>query len=119
MQVFKFINNRLPTKARDHKHYRFRPQFCSQCQGEIENEDHIIRCYSATRQEIRKEWLEEIETYLLRDHTPISVKHAIYNKMQQWLEPSESSVHEIQYDQNFCKAINEQKKNRLATFYPR
>jgi ribonuclease HI len=44
--INKFVNNRWPTKYREHKYYT-RPtglSYCLQCKLYSENEDHIIRC---------------------------------------------------------------------------
>ena len=110
LKIFKFINDRLPTKARDHRYYKYRPQYCGQCQCDFENEDHIIRCQSDARKQIRDEWLKEIETYLLQDHTPISVKHAIYDNLELWLDPSITKTTERIYDSNIAKALHIQKE---------
>ena len=107
-KIFKFINDRWATKARDHKYYKFRPKFCGHCQGQLENEDHIIRCLSKRREEIRAEWLQEVETFLLNENTPILVKHAIYDNLELWLEPSTISTNEYIYPSNILKALNHQ-----------
>jgi hypothetical protein len=44
LRIKKFVNNRWPTKYRDHKYYN-RPtgsSYCLQCKLHSENEDHII-----------------------------------------------------------------------------
>jgi hypothetical protein len=86
--IYKFINNRLPTKARENKYYSFRNKQCSQCQFDYEDENHIIKCFSIKRHTSRLEWLSELSTYLSNNHTPCSVKHIIMECLNSWFEPS-------------------------------
>jgi ribonuclease HI len=86
--IYKFINDRLPTNARDNKYYPFREKHCFRCQSDIENEDHILKCLSIKRKQSRIEWISEISHYLSQNHTPPAVKDIILQNLQQWLEPS-------------------------------
>jgi hypothetical protein len=84
--IYKFIHNRLPTKARDQKYYSFRNKACDHCQCDHENEDHILQCHSAKRKLCRDVWLNEINDYLSQNHTPMEVKQLITTNLHQWLE---------------------------------
>jgi hypothetical protein len=88
LRIKKFVNNRWPTKYREHKYYN-RPtgtSYCLQCKLYSENEDHIIRCHTSTRQAIRTEWRKELEQYLSESHTPRSIRDAICYGFFSWLE---------------------------------
>jgi ribonuclease HI len=85
--IYKFINDRLPTNARDHKYYSFRAKQCSQCQCDNEDDDHILKCFSIKRQNARREWLLELDCYLSQNHTPRDVKQIILKNFHQFLEP--------------------------------
>jgi hypothetical protein len=86
--IYKFINDRLPTKARENKYYNFRDKQCNQCQCDIEDEDHILKCYSIKRHQSRTEWLTELSSYLSQNHTPAEIKQVILHNLNQLLEPS-------------------------------
>jgi hypothetical protein len=86
--IYKFINDRLPTKAREQKYYPYRTKHCSQCQCDNENEDHIIQCFSIRRKQARKTWLDELEDYLSQNHTPPEVKITMMTQLNNWLEPT-------------------------------
>jgi hypothetical protein len=90
--IFKFIHDRLPNGARDHKYYNFRDKQCPQCQCDSEDEDHILQCYSIKRRQARAEWLKEISDYLLQNHTPIGVKQLIMRHLLHWLEPTANTI---------------------------
>jgi ribonuclease HI len=92
--IFKFIHNRLPTKARDNKYYNFRSKHCDQCQCDSEDDDHIILCRSVNRQQHRQDWIHEIETYLSEFHTPASIRKAILHHLSNWLEPNSKAEHD-------------------------
>jgi hypothetical protein len=85
--IYKFINDRLPTKARDHKYNSFRNKQCSQCQCDNENEDHILQCFSLKRKQAQKVWSDELEDFLSQNHTPHEVKLTIMTQLNNWLEP--------------------------------
>jgi hypothetical protein len=96
--IYKFINDRLPTKARENKYYSYRDKQCSLCQCDKEDEDHIIQCFSVKRQTIRSEWLRELESYLSQNHTPLIVKRIILNHTHKVLEPSLNIDQDIDTD---------------------
>ena len=50
--IFKFIHDKLPTNKREHRHYNYKDQHCNQCQEPVEDEDHIIRCFSHKRKNL-------------------------------------------------------------------
>ena len=93
-RILKFIHDKLPTNKREHRRYDFKSSKCEQCKpdtadddtGEVEDEDHIIRCSSVDRKKLRQDWLLEIETFLQQDHTPENVRVAISDGMQHWLQ---------------------------------
>jgi hypothetical protein len=88
--IYKFINDRLPTKAREQKYYAYRNKHCSQCQCDNENEDHILQCFSIRRKQARKMWLDEVEYYLSQNHTPYKVKLTMMTQFNNWLEPTDT-----------------------------
>jgi hypothetical protein len=107
--IFKFINNRLPTKARDNKYYNYRTKHCDQCQCDCEDEDHIVLCRSVKRQQLRQEWLNDINTYLSEPHTSAIIRNVIINNLSTWLEPNDISEPTEFLDQNeISKVIKKQ-----------
>jgi ribonuclease HI len=88
--IYKFINDRLPTKAREQKYYSYRNKHCSQCQCDNENEDHTLQCFSIRRKQARKMWLDELEDYLSQNHTPHKVKLTMMTQLNNWLEPTDT-----------------------------
>ena len=97
----------MPTNKREHRHYNFKDEHCNLCQGSVEDEDHIIRCFSCKRKNLRTEWLAEIKAFLSKDHTPTSFKDVIYNKLHAWLEPIIDNTNYEQYI-DLQKAIKQQ-----------
>jgi hypothetical protein len=108
--IFKFINNQLPTKARDNKYYNYRTKHCDLCQCDFEDEDHIVLYRSVNRQQLRQEWLNEITiTYLSEPHTSANIRNSIINNLTNWFEPNDSSEPTEYLDQNdILKVINKQ-----------
>ena len=51
-------------------------------------EDHIIKCPTASRKNLRNEWLTAMKVFLSLPHTPCEVKDAICNNLQLWLDPT-------------------------------
>ena len=88
MRVKKFIHNRLPTNGREHLYYDHQPGICHQCKGAPETEDHILQCPTASRKNLRSEWVKEMKSFLSLPHTPSAIKDAISNSLQLWLDPS-------------------------------
>jgi hypothetical protein len=105
--IIKFIHDKMPTNKREHRHYIYKDEHCAQCQCPVEDEDHIIRCYSCKRKNLRTEWLAEIKTFLSQDHTPPSIKDVIYNKLHSWLEPIIDNENYEEYT-DIQKAIKQQ-----------
>jgi ribonuclease HI len=91
--IFKFINNRLPTKACAIKYHTYRSHNCDQCQGDTEDDDHIILCRSIKRQKRRQAWMHEIKEYLLEPHTPALIRNAISTSLSNWFEPNNHCEH--------------------------
>jgi hypothetical protein len=106
--IFKFINNKLPTNSRENKYYSFRGKHCTQCQCDKEDEDHILQCFSIKRQNARKYWLNAIASYLSQNHTPVGMKHIILQNLNQFLEPSQITDHEIDFDISAFDKANQQ-----------
>ena len=86
LRIKKFIHDRLPTKYRDNLYYKYKPAECSTCKCGVENEDHIMKCQTSARKDIRTTWLEEVKSFL-NSTAPDAVAKAIYNGLHQWLEP--------------------------------
>jgi hypothetical protein len=108
--IYKFIHDRLPTKARDQKYYSFRNKECHHCQCDHENEDHILQCHSVKRQQSRTVWLNEIQDYLSQKHTPIEVKQLIAINLHHWLE----SIGIIDmYNENINPEMNKASKHQF------
>jgi hypothetical protein len=88
LRIKKFVDNRWPTKYREHKYYN-RPtgsSYCLHCKLHSKNEDHIIRCRTPTRQTIRTEWRRELEQYLSETHTPRPLRDAMCHGFFSWLK---------------------------------
>jgi hypothetical protein len=107
--ILKFIHDRLPTKVRDNRYYSFRTKHCNHCQGEHEDDDHIIRCLSINRSKSRQAWFNNISDYLSEDHTPPTVKNSILFHFHKWIESLDTNE-TVQADENdrIFKAINQQ-----------
>jgi ribonuclease HI len=107
--IFKFINNRLPTKARDNKYYNYRSKNCDQCQSDNEDEDHIILCRSFQRQKIRQEWMNALKNYLSEPHTPETIRNAIINDLSNWFESqNHAAQNDSLHNDAISKVINKQ-----------
>jgi hypothetical protein len=88
---YKFINDRLPTKARNPKYYPFRTKHCHQCQCDNKNEDHILHCFSLQRKQARKIWLDELQDYFSPNPPPPEVKLSIMIYLNNWLESTNTT----------------------------
>jgi ribonuclease HI len=106
--IYKFIHDRLPTKARENKYYSYRDKQCTQCQSDHEDEDHILKCFSIKRQHARIEWMKELDTYLSQNHTPQNVKHIILYNVRQLLEASTNNDFELESDTTDLDQANRQ-----------
>jgi hypothetical protein len=107
--IFKFINNRLPTKARDNKYYNFRSKTCDKCQCTNEDEDHIILCRSIQRQKLLQEWMNALKNYLSEPHTPANIRNAIMNDLSNWFESQNHAEQNDLLDNDaITKVINKQ-----------
>ena len=87
IRLQKFIHNRLSTKKRDKYNYPFKSNKCSRCFTQIEDENHILRCKTASRKALRKQWIQDLSVYLSGPTTPVYVKDSIITKFWLWLEP--------------------------------
>jgi hypothetical protein len=88
LRIKKFINNRWPTLQREQKYYNktSTTSHCRQCKLYSEDENHIIRCRTISRQKIRDRWRVEILQYLSEPHTPPTIRDAICYGLFSWLE---------------------------------
>jgi hypothetical protein len=57
-------------------YYKYKPKECQACQLDIEYEDHVMRCNCNTREQLHKEWALEVQKYLNRKHTPVTVRES-------------------------------------------
>jgi hypothetical protein len=95
--------------ALDIKYYSFRTKYCNHCQGENEDEDHILRCLSISRSKSQEAWLRYILEYLSEAHTPPSVKKSIIFYFHKWIKSLEINETVINGDTSlFSKAIHQQ-----------
>jgi hypothetical protein len=85
MRIHKFLNDYLHTGKRAQKYYKHKTALCAVCSISIEDEDHILRCPTYSRRQIRETWLEELNIYLSRPHTPPYVKELIIMGVSNWL----------------------------------
>ena len=92
IRIQKFIHNRMPTNKRQKAYYQHKSDICNNCFNYSETEDHIIKCRTTSRKDIRTKWIAETTQYLEQKYTPIEVKDAIVNGLTKWLEPSETGT---------------------------
>jgi hypothetical protein len=78
---------------------------CSTCQTDVKDEDHIIKCRTQRRYNLRVEWIHSINKFLSGIYTPNAVKTSICYNLSKWLEPTKSQE-EMNQNNNGCEAIN-------------
>jgi hypothetical protein len=67
-----------------------------------------LKCFSIKRQDARREWLNDIASYLSQNHTQVGMKHIILQNLNQFLEPSQITDHEIDFDISAFDKANQQ-----------
>jgi hypothetical protein len=85
IQIHKYMYNRLPTNHRKNIYNSELSGVCSECNSEIETQDHVIQCKSEIRQTIR----DELETKLLeacdKNKLPKEMTTAFMGGVQAWI----------------------------------
>jgi hypothetical protein len=85
VRIQKFIFNYLPTNKRKSLRQASHRDTCETCEDQIETENHMLRCESEKRYELREKWIEDLEFYLSKPHTPREVKDSILTCVTTWL----------------------------------
>ena len=86
MRIQKFIFNRWATNSRQAKYFSHILPVCSTCSHSTENEDHILRCLSPSRAQLRVLWLNDLDRFLSAPHTHDAVRQAILLGINAWLK---------------------------------
>jgi hypothetical protein len=62
---------------------------CSVCDNQDEDEDHILRCTSDSRNKIREEIRDELHESLKQPHTPDAIRISLTSGIFAWLNERE------------------------------
>jgi hypothetical protein len=107
LAVQKFIHGYSRTKYREHKYYDYIPQTCPICTTATENEDHILKCLTSPRHQLRQQWISELSKHLTT-YCPTIMKDLIIQNIHQWLEPTVQQPMHQDIPECLTKAIAEQ-----------
>ena len=113
IRIQKFIFNRWATNNRQSKYFSHITPNCSTCSHSLEDEDHIIRCLSPQRSEIRKTWVLELDKFLCASHTHDAVRQAIMCGLNAWLNNHKPPILQqviLNASSQLIHAYNEQTK---------
>jgi hypothetical protein len=90
--IQKFVHKKLPTNYRQNKYYDYKTSLCSQCNEEIETQEHMIRCTGCRlRTGTRKKYILDLENIMEKHRINKSTTMVIKHCVNKWLhdEPSE------------------------------
>jgi hypothetical protein len=86
VKIQKFMYNYLPTNKRKNMNHNNHSELCEVCKLHTEDENHIMKCESEKREDIREQWIEDLETMLSKPHTPREVKECIIACITNWIK---------------------------------
>jgi len=78
IRIHKFLFNRLPTRNKE-------STFRHHLDQEMEDADHVVQCIAANRQQLRTEFIQELNEFLSKSHTPAPVRDAIFTGIHGWV----------------------------------
>ena len=112
IQCIKMVHDILPTNSNLHRHSPPK-QRCSLC-NQIEDRDHIIRCYHPSRARWRQEFLKELNGFCIKTLScPTLVRSFLLNAIQHWFQDDLSNGENLDAT-NFpddMRSISEQQKS--------
>jgi hypothetical protein len=89
MRIQTFIHKRWATNHREAMYYNHLEPSCSVCDDQDEDENHILRCTSDSRNKIRKGMRDELHEFLKQPHTPDAIRVSLTSAIFSWLNERE------------------------------